>query len=217
MVASPGADERAALRVAVRLQWATIAWNAMEVFVTIGLGVVARSLALVAFGLDSLIEIFAGVVVLWHVEGRRDASGNREVRALRLVGWAFLGLAAFLAVTSTIRLVQGTHADSSPVGVAYLAATVLVMLGLAIAKTRVSERLHDNPLGSEARMTLLDALLAFSVLLALVLNSALDWWWADSAAALLVAVLALVEGRENLKESRAAADAARATRPPSAA
>jgi divalent metal cation (Fe/Co/Zn/Cd) transporter len=195
------ARERA-LRRATTLQWLTIGWNAMEVFVTIGLGIAAGSLALVAFGLDSLIEIWAGLVVLWHLRGVKAVALDRSARALRLVGFAFLALAAFLAVSSSIRLVAGSRPEESPWGIAYLAVTVAVMLSLASAKAATSRSLADHPLASEARMTFLDAGLAASVLLALVLNAVAGWWWADSVAALLIAVLAVLEGRENLEAAR---------------
>jgi divalent metal cation (Fe/Co/Zn/Cd) transporter len=191
------------MRRAVRLQWVTIGWNAVEVFVTIGLGIAAGSLALVAFGLDSIIEIWASLVVLWHVSALREEQGERtNDHALRLVGLAFLALALFLAVTSLVRLLGHDRPDESWAGIVYIAATVVVMFTLAMAKTRVSHQLGDHPLGSEARMTFLDALLASSVMFALLFNALWGWWWTDPLAALVIALLAALEGRENLEASR---------------
>ena len=191
-------DDEGAERRAVRLEWLTVAWNAVEVFVTIGLGVAAGSLALIAFGLDSVVEIFASLVVLWQMRGD-TASARRIALALRLVAGAFLVLGVILIVTALVRLLAGVEPQESPVGVAYLAATVMVMLGLARAKAALGARLGNHPLAAEARMTLLDAFLASLILLALVLNLALGWWWADALAALFVGVLAISEGRENLE------------------
>jgi len=188
-------------RQALRLEWLTIAWNAGEVGITVGLGLLAGSLALVAFGLDSMVEIFASLVVVWHLRGDR-ASRSRMVLGLRLVAGAFLALAVVLAAGGTVRLAGGAVPDESPVGVAYLALTVVVMMWLARAKAGAGQVLGAGPLASESRMTYLDSLLAAAILAALIVNAALGWWWADSLAVLAVAVIAVVEGRQNLERAR---------------
>ena len=184
----------------MRLEWVTIGWNVAEVGVTIGLGVAASSLALVAFGLDSVVEVFASLVVLWQLRGD-TASLTRITLALRLVAGAFLVLGLFLIVTATVRLLAGGAVDESPFGVGYLAATVVVMLLLARAKGALGAELGNHPLAAEARMTLLDGLLAALIMLALVLNLVLGWWWADAVAAMAVGVLAVLEGWENVEEA----------------
>ena len=184
----------------MRLEWVTIGWNVAEVGVTIGLGVAASSLALVAFGLDSVVEVFASLVVLWQLRGD-TASLPRITLALRLVAGAFLVLGLFLIVTATVRLLAGVAVDESPFGVGYLAATVVVMLLLARAKGALGAELGNHPLAAEARMTLLDSLLAALIMLALVLNLVLGWWWADAMAAMAVGVLAVLEGWENVEEA----------------
>jgi divalent metal cation (Fe/Co/Zn/Cd) transporter len=185
-------------RRALVLEWTTIAWNAGEVFVTIGLGVAARSLALVAFGLDAVVEVFASVVVVWHV-GRvgRTSSPARTRRALRLVAVAFAALAVLLTVGVVRVIASGHRADTSPWGIAYLAMTAAVMFGLAIAKRRTAVGLDSQPLAAEATLTRLDGALATSILLALAANAALGWWWADPVATLLIAAVAAREAREN--------------------
>jgi divalent metal cation (Fe/Co/Zn/Cd) transporter len=185
-------------RRGVRLEYATIAWNVVEVFITIGLGLAAGSLALVAFGLDSIIEVVASSVVVWH-ERHPDAGSDaaRTSRAHRLIGAAFFALAAFLAVLAIQRLLTGATPDESPLGIVYLAATVVVMFSLAVAKHRVADRLGSTPLRAEAAMTYLDALLAGTVLLALVAVATVGWGWVDAVAALIVAALAFREGWEN--------------------
>src|SRR5690242_2258567 len=143
----PGHD--ALLARGRRLQYATIAWNLMEVFVTVGLGIAAASLALVAFGLDSLVEVFASAVVIWFIANH--AEERRARRSLRLVAIAFGVLAVYLAASSTYNLVQGDAADSSPLGIAYLAATACVMFGLAKTKRSVARAARSEPLAAEAR------------------------------------------------------------------
>lgn len=182
-------------RTGRRLQRATIAWNLIEVFVTIGLGVVAGSLALVAFGLDSLIEVFASLVVLWHMAGSGSAP-RRDRRARRLVAAAFGMLALYLTVASIRALVTDARPDSSPLGIAYLAITAIIMFSLAAWKRRVGRHLDSEPFLAEARMTYLDGWLATAILVALALNATLGWSWADSAAALIVAAAA---GREAIE------------------
>ena len=167
--ASDASAASGALREAIRLEHITILWNIGEVFVTVGLGVAAGSLALVAFGLDSLIEIFASVVVLWQLRASGD---TRTSRAMALVALAFLALATFLVAGSVQALVTRHRPDSSPLGIAYMAAAAIVMFGLAWRKRRVSDLLASHPLATEARMTLLDGTLASTVLCALLLNVA---------------------------------------------
>ena len=184
---------RTAARRASDLEWATVAWNVMEVFVTVSLGVAAQSVALIAFGLDSVVEVFASLVVVWQLRGRR-VGRKRTNRALRLVALAFFLLAALLLTGAIETLVSERHPDDSPAGIAYLALTAVAMFTLSWRKRVVSAEVDSHPLVHEARITFLDGVLATGVLLALVANAALDWWWADPVAAILVAVAAIVEG-----------------------
>jgi divalent metal cation (Fe/Co/Zn/Cd) transporter len=196
-------DQRAAWhRRALRLEYATIAWNIGEAALTIGLGIAAASLALVGFGADSIIELFASAVVVWHLTPHHTADRpERTARALRLVAVAFLVLALVLIAVATRDLVTARRPDESPWGIAYLAVTAVVMFGLAFAKRRLAERLQSAPLRSEAAMTYLDGILATATMIGLVLNAALHWWWADPGAALIVAFAALNEARENWEEA----------------
>ncbi len=187
-----------------RLQWATISWNSIEVFVTITLGLAARSLALIAFGLDSLIEVFASLVVLWHMgDTDDDPHTSRDMMAQRLLGLAFGLLATFLLVASARILWLGTEPDSSPLAIAYLSVTALVMFALARLKRRVGTRLGNEPFQAEASMTFLDGCLATGILAALVLNTTLGWWWADPLAAAVVGLAAATEAREGFSSDRA--------------
>ena len=196
-------SDRARLqRRGLALEYATIAWNVGEAGLTIGLGIAAGSLALIGFGTDSIIEVFASSVVVWHLlPGHDEDRPDRTRLALRLVGAAFLALAVALAIASISDLSTGRRAEASWWGIGYLASAAVVMFGLAIAKRRIAERLDSAPLRSEAAMTFLDGILASATLVGLALNAVAGWWWADPAAALVVAVAAANEARENWEEA----------------
>jgi divalent metal cation (Fe/Co/Zn/Cd) transporter len=194
----PGHD--ALLARGRRLQYATIAWNLMEVVVTIGLGVTAASLALIAFGLDSLVEVFASLVVVWYISNHHAEARARH--SLRLVAVAFAVLAVYLVAASTYNLAQGDAADSSPLGIIYLAVTACVMFGLARTKRTLATTARSEPLAAEARMTFLDGCLASGILVALALNAVWGIWWADPAAACLVAAFCGREAVDNWRDAR---------------
>jgi len=182
-------------RRGIRLEWATNAWNAMEVVVTVSLGVASGSLALVAFGLDSMIEIFASTVVIWNLSDVRDDPGDGRIhRSLRLIAVAFWVLGAYLLVASTRSLVVGNEPGDSPFGIAYLAVTACVMFVLARLKAITARNMESESLAAEASMTYLDGFLALSILAALAVNIAYGWWWADALAAMVVAGYAVREG-----------------------
>jgi divalent metal cation (Fe/Co/Zn/Cd) transporter len=187
-------------RRALRLEWLTIAWNGVEFAVTVALGIAARSLALIGFGLDTLVELFASVVVVWHLRG--EDRPDRARRAHRLIAAAFAVIAVFLTLAAIRALIVGHEADESLPGIAYIALAAVAMFSLGIAKRRIADPLDDEVLRSEATMSILDGFLALSVLLGLVLNAWLDWWWSDPAATLVVAAFAFNEARENLEEAR---------------
>ncbi len=199
-------------RRAMRLEWGTNAWNGLEVFVAVGLGVAARSLALVAFGLDSLVEVFATLVVIRHLGDTREDRGDvRTHRALRRIAAAFWLLAAYLLVSGGRGLAAHDVARHSPAGIAYLAVTAVVMFGLARQKKKVAAAMGSEPLAREAAMTFLDGCLSVGIMAALAANMGLGWWWADAAAAVAVAGLAIREGTESWRQGapHAEGDAAR--------
>ncbi len=189
-------------QTALRLEYATIGWNVGEAFLTIALGSIASSLALVGFGTVSVVEVFASLVVVWHLKpSAADHDNRRTRRALRLTAGAFLILGVVLAIASITDLTTGRRADESPWGIAYLAITALVMFGLAYWKRRTASELGSAPLRAEATLTFLDGVLSTATLVGLALNAYFGWWWADPAAALLVSVVALNEARENWTEA----------------
>lgn len=192
-------NDRAVLLVrrGLRLEYATLAWNATEIGFLVYAAVIARSVALAGFALDSGIEIFASVVVVWHLRG--DVDPERERHAERLIGVAFFALAVYLVGQTVVTLALGVRPGSSPLGIAWLAATCVAMFSLAFAKARTGRELGNRVLQSEAKVTVVDGALAAAVLAGLVLNSALGWWWADIAAGFVVIVYGLREGRHALR------------------
>lgn len=174
-----GRDREALLRRGRRLEYTTLSWNVVGVVVLAIGAISARSVALAGFGLDSLIEIGASTVVLWELA---DVAAQRQRRAMRLIGWSFVALVIYLAVQSTFVLVAGFHPHHSVLGIAWTAATAVAMFLLAAGKARTGAALDNMVLRTEGRVTLIDGILATAVLLGLVLNAAVGWWWADPAA-----------------------------------
>jgi divalent metal cation (Fe/Co/Zn/Cd) transporter len=160
--------------------------------------VAARSVALAGFAIDSFIEIFASIVVVWQMKGVGEP--RQERRAIRLIGLAFFFLAAFIACQAVVTIVAGVRPDKSLLGIGWLSLTVLAMLGLGLWKSRAGSNLGNAALQKEARVTMVDGALAAGILAGLLLNAALGWWWADVAAGAILVVYGLIEGREALHE-----------------
>ena len=157
------------LRRGFVLEYVTLGWNVAGIFVLAIAAVAARSVALAGFGLDSLIEIGASTVVIWELSGTGE---DRQRRGLRLIGYAFAGLAVYLLVQSTVVLAVGYHPRHSVAGIVWTAVTAVAMFALAAGKARTG-RAPDNPvLRTEGRVTLIDGILATAVLAGLVLNAA---------------------------------------------
>lgn len=181
----------ALIRRGLRLEYLTLGWNVVGAVVVLAAAFAARSVALAGFGLDSLIEIFASVVVVWQLSG---AGRERERLALRLIGVSFFALALYVAAQTAYTLIARSHPDRSPLGLAWLAATLVVMLLLSWGKLVTGRRLGNTVLLTEARVTLIDGLLAGAVLVGLALNATLGWWWADPLAALVIVYYGVREG-----------------------
>src|SRR4051794_33446942 len=195
--AEPSPAERA--RLVRRTRWLArigLGWHVVEAAVAIAAGVVAGSVALIGFGADSLIEAAAGVVVLWLMGGTRSSSPRAERRAQQLIAASFFVLAAYVGVESVRDLVGAHRPDASWVGVGLSVVTLATMPPLAAAKRRVGQRLGSSATVSESRQTLLCAYLSAALLVGLLANATLDWWWADPLVALGIAAVAVHEGRE---------------------
>lgn len=160
----------------------------------------AGSPAAVGFGVDSLIEIAASVVVVWQLTGIAPAA--REQRGERLIGFAFTALTAYLLLQAGYTVLAGSRPRPSPLGIGWSTATVAVMLALAAGKLSTGKALGNPVLKAEGRVTLLDAYLAVAVLLGLALNAARGWWWADPLAGLIVAGYAAREAHHALTGAR---------------
>jgi divalent metal cation (Fe/Co/Zn/Cd) transporter len=191
-VTPPAAAQDRLLRRGKQLEIATLSWNVVGIVVLAVAALNARSVALAGFGLDSLIEIGASTVVLWELSGTGQA---RQQRALKLIAVAFVALAAYLLIQSAVVLATGYHPRHSPLGIAWTAATAAVMLALATGKRTTGTQLGNPVLITEARVTIVDAILAAAVLVGLLLNAVAGWWWADPAAGLVVVYYALREAR----------------------
>ena len=196
--ADPAGIEARLNRRGRRLEYGTAAWNSLEAVVAISTGLAGHSLALVAFGLDSCIEVLASLVVLWHLGGATEqADPARAQRAVRLIAMAFGILGAYLLVEGVRGAVTRSPSAPSTLGIVFMAATVAVMFGLAAAKRRTGRALGSRPLVANASMTRIDGCLAAGILVALMANSVAGWWWADPLAAGVVGLIALNEAREN--------------------
>jgi divalent metal cation (Fe/Co/Zn/Cd) transporter len=197
-------DRRRGQRIALGLAWATIAWNTVEAVVAIGAGAAASSIALVGFGLDSTVEVLSASVIVWQMTG--DVPEDREEQALRLIAVSFFALAGYVTVQAVVDLASRDAPDSSAVGIALAAVSVVVMPLLAALKRRNGRRLGSGSVVADGNQTLLCTYLSAVLLVGLLLNATAGWWWADPVAALLIAALALNEGREAWQGERCCDD-----------
>ena len=183
-------------REAKWLSWTSLGYMALEGGVAIVAGIAAGSIALVGFGIDSAIEGFASVVIVWRFTGSRTLSAQAEDRAQKLVALQFFILAPYVAVEAARALISGSHPDESMVGIALAASSVIVMPLLGRAKQRIGRRIGSSATASEGKQNLLCAYLAAALLVGLLGNALLGAWWLDSVVALLIAYVAVQEGRE---------------------
>jgi divalent metal cation (Fe/Co/Zn/Cd) transporter len=178
------------------LSWLSLAWMTVEGAVALVAGIAAGSIALVGFGLDSAIEGFASVIVIWRFTGHRLFSHEAEQRAQRLVAVQFFLLAPYVAIQSTRALVNQDHADASWVGIGLAIGSVVLMPLLGAAKQRLAISLGSAATAGEGRQNMLCAYLAGALLLGLLGNALVGAWWLDPAVGLLIAGVAVKEGRE---------------------
>ncbi|MCU1479721.1 MAG: cation transporter [Subtercola sp.] len=190
MVDSAVPSASSLLRRGRALEIITLSWNVVGVVVLAVLAVAASSVALLGFGLDSLIEIGASTVVLWELAGTGEA---RQRLALRLIGVAFLVLSAYLLVQSSVALLSGHHTSPSAAGIVWTGLTASVMFTLAAGKARTGRALGNQVLITEGRVTFIDGVLALAVLLGIVLDFGFGWWWADPVAGYVIVYYAIRE------------------------
>jgi divalent metal cation (Fe/Co/Zn/Cd) transporter len=190
-VPAPNNSARSALlRRGFLLEYVTLGWNVFGVMVLAIAAVAAQSVALAGFGLDSLVEIGASTVVIWELSG---AGEGRRRWALRLIGVSFVLLATYLLVQSTWVIVGGFRPHHSPLGIVWTALTAAAMFVLAAGKNRTGVALDNPVLMAEGHVTFIDGVLATAVLVGLLLNTTLGWWWADPAVGYLLIFYAVRE------------------------
>ena len=187
-------DRRRYGRRAQLLAGASVTYNMIEAIIAITAGLVAGSVALVGFGLDSTIEVSSGLIILWQF--RHPLPESREKTALRLMAFSFFGLAAYVTFESVRSLTTGHEPESSMVGIILAATSLVVMPFLSWAQRRTGRALGSNAVVADSTQTLLCTYMSGVLLVGLVLNATLGWWWADPIAGLVIAAVAVKEGRE---------------------
>jgi divalent metal cation (Fe/Co/Zn/Cd) transporter len=197
LVSVPAESRRDRLVARARLlAWLGIGWHAIEAAVAVVAGIAAGSIALLGFGADSVVESIAGFVLIWRFGANRRASEAAEQRAYRLIAVSFWVIAAWIGVEALRQLASGSHPEASWVGLGLAMVTLATMPPLALAKARVADALGSAATKAEGRQNMLCAYLSAGLLVGLGANALLDWWWADPGAALLIAGVAVREGRE---------------------
>lgn len=181
-------------RRAQLLAGASITYNVIEAVVAVSSGLVAGSVALVGFGLDSVVEVSSGLIILWQF--RHPLPESRERKALRLLAFSFFALAAYVGFESIRALVTGAHSDPSTVGIGLAIASLIVMPFLSWAQRRTGKALGSNAVVADSTQTLLCTYLSAVLLVGLLLNATLGWSWADPIAGLIIAGVAVREGVE---------------------
>ena len=190
------AEREKLVRRAKLLAWLGVGWHGIEATIAVGAGIIASSIALIGFGADSLIESVAGTVLLWRFAASRVSSEDAERRAQKLIALSFYLLAAYVGIESVRSLLTLDKPDASWVGIGLSVVTLLTMPPLAIAKARIGEKLGSSATKSEGQQNMLCAYLSAALLIGLGSNALFGLWWADPATALLIAGVAVKEGRE---------------------
>ena len=192
---APAPERRQLLQRRIRLiVGATIAYNVVEAVVAITAGSIASSTALIAFGLDSVIEVLSAAAVAWQFT-RRDPE-RWEKGTLRVIAVAFFALAAYVTVSSVFALAGQEQVRHSTLGIVLTALSVVIMPFLSFAERRVGRELGSATAVADSKQTLICTSLSAAVLVGLVLNSLFGWWWADAVAGLVIAGFAVREGIE---------------------
>jgi divalent metal cation (Fe/Co/Zn/Cd) transporter len=199
------------VRKGVAIEWLSIAWMVVEAIFAIGAGIVAHSLALVAFGADSIIELVAGAVLLWrlYIEAN-GANVERVKRAEKVASWvvgiALLLLAIYIAIASVDKLWMHTGAETSTLGIVLAVASGTIMPFLSRAKKRIGSEIGSKALRADGSCSIVCAYMAWTVLAGVVLTALLGWWWIDSIAALGLVYFVVKEGWEAIQEARGVED-----------
>lgn len=186
--------ERKLHKKALLFEYITIAWNIFEGIVCVTIGLLSGSIVLVAYGLESGVEVFASSMVVWDLKGR---SKKREKLALKLIGGAYFIVSLYIFIDAVGSLLAGKHPDKSIPGIIFIILTVIMMMALGFTKKNIGNKMKSDTVLADAKFTLIDGALAGTVLIGLVLNAVFGWWWADQTMALFLSGVAF---REGLKE-----------------
>ncbi len=215
---SQASDRTSLLKKGIRLEYLTVGWNSIEAVIAIGAGLLAGSIALVGFGLDSIIEVVAGSMLLWrlrvevaHNHGECADTEQAERRALRFVGVTFFLLAAYVTYESGRKLWNEERPEESPLGLALAVVSLILMPLLAWTKLRVARALGSRALEADAMETAICSFLSLSLVMGLGANALWGWWWADPVAALTMIPLMVKEGSEALRGEVYEIEASRAS------
>lgn len=199
-------DKRGLIHKALITEWITVIWNVFEGLIAISAGICAGSIALVGFGLDSVIEVTAAGTLIWrlrkHGSADPDEESDAERAALRVVGITFFLLAAYVGYESIHVLWTKEAPRESVIGICLAILSSIAMPVLALMKRKIARQLGSKALAADATETMICSLLSITLLIGLGLNSWLGWWWADPAAGLVMMVFILKEGWESIDESR---------------
>ncbi|HEV2146866.1 MAG TPA: cation transporter [Longimicrobiaceae bacterium] len=192
---------------ALRLSYFTVAYNLVEGLVSVVAGALAGSVALVGFGLDSFVESLSGGVMIWRFGGAQGEAAScdaekREERALKLVGYTFWILGAYVLYESVEKLLGGERPEPTGLGIAIVVVSLVVMPALYLAKRRTAERMGSRSLAADSKQTLACMGMSAAVLLGLILNQTLGLWQADPVIGILIAALLFREGRETITEGK---------------
>jgi len=176
---------------ALLYEYLTIAWNILEGIICITIGFFSGSVVLVAYGLESGVEVFASSVVVWDLKG---TGKGREKRALKFIGFAYLVVSAYIFIDAVISILHSEHPEKTVLGIIFIIITVLVMLVLGLIKRQIGKQMKSETVLADAKFTLIDGALAGAVLVGLALNALFGFWWADQTMALFLSGVAFREG-----------------------
>ena len=192
-------DDRALQQRGLRLAYFIIVWDVIEGIVAVTAGLIANSIALLGFGIDSAIEVFAAGVTAWQLRGGARA---RQHTALRLIALTFFALAAYVAYKAVSDLLSQSKPDTSIIGIVLNVIALIVMVPIAIIQRRTGHALSNEVLVAQSQETWISNYLSVSLLLGLGANALFRWWWADPVVALLVAGVAAYSGVDVWREAR---------------
>lgn len=176
---------------ALLFEYLTIAWNVFEGVASVTVGLLSGSVALVAYGLESSVEVFASSLVVWELKG---TSKKREEIALKLIGLAYLVVSAYIFIHAIESILKGQHPQASLLGIILIVVTAVIMVALGFTKLNIGKHMESPTVLADAKFTLIDAALSITVLVGLVFNALFGFWWLDQALALFISGVAFREG-----------------------